>query len=311
MLWATYKIFKMKKLTFLFSLLITAYSFGQTSIYHPFPDSNAYWNFGFIKGQCILGESFENYSIYIGGDSAISGQTYQKLSTPYVIFNSSGSCVQEHFAGYKGAIRQDIPNKKVYFIPPMFSSEYLLYDFNMTTGDTVEGFITSFTEPDTVIAIDSILVGDNFRKRWLINDWYEIYYIEGIGSTYGLLEASPGYSTDADMYSLDCFIHNDQSLYPDTNTNCQLITSVNDNGDLTNQVKVFPNPSNGTFFIEFDSPNDIREIQLADLVGNIIFRKEINNEKQAFIKKLAGGTYILILIDKNNRTANEKIISCP
>lgn len=301
----------MKKLIFLVSFVITVFTYGQTSIYHPFPDSNACWNFGYYPGQCQFGDSQEYYSIMITGDTSINGQTYHNLSTPFVLFYNSGTCTQDNFPGYKGAIRQEITNKKVYYIPPMSSTEYLLYDFNMVIGDTVKGYIAPYSSDDTVISIDSVLVGDSFRKRWYINEWYEIYYIEGVGSTYGLLVHSPGYVTDAPSYTLDCFLQNEQSLYPDTNSNCQLITSLNNINAFSDQVKVFPNPSKGSFSVEFNQLKDIREIHLTDLVGNIVFQKEINNQKQVYIDNLLGGTYILTITDRNNRTANRKIISCP
>ncbi len=302
----------MKNLIFLFSLLITNYSFGQTSIYHPFPDSNSGWNYSYYQYMCMFGDAREEYSIIIAGDTTINSQTYHKLSIPYVSFYTSGTCTQTHFPEYKGAIRQDVLNKTVYFVPPSGSTEELLYDFNISIGDTVRGYLSSNSGTyDTVLSIDSVLVGNDFRKRWYINDWYEIYYIEGIGSTYGLLENSPGYSTDADLYNLDCFMQEEQTLYPDTNTNCQLITSTNDISFFQDQVKVFPNPSKGSFSVEFGQPKDIQGISLKDLVGNTIFHQEIKGQKKAYLDNIPYGTYILTILDKNNRTENRKIISCP
>ncbi len=242
----------MKTLISLFALLMTSYSFGQTSIYHPFPDSNSSWNYYCYQYMCTFGDANEEYSFILDGDTTINSQTYHKLSIPFVSFYTSGSCTQVHFPGYKGAIRQDVPNKKVYYVTPSSSTEELLYDFNMGIGDTVQGYLASYPGMyDTVISIDSVLVGNDYRKRWYINNWYEIYLIEGIGSTYGLLEFSPGSLTDAYGYNLDCFMQDQLPLYPDTNTNCQLITSINDIGMLPDQMKVYPNPSKGSFSIEF------------------------------------------------------------
>ena len=86
LLWATYKVSNMKNLIFLFSLLITTYSFGQTSIYHPFPDSNSGWNYSYYQYMCMFGDAREEYSIIIAGDTTINSQTYHKLSIPYVSF---------------------------------------------------------------------------------------------------------------------------------------------------------------------------------------------------------------------------------
>jgi hypothetical protein len=302
----------MKKLIVLASIFLGMFASAQTSFYHPFPDSSACWNFNFAQAICIFGYSFEEYSIIIEGDTTINNQTYHTLHTPYVDFFTNGTCTQINGTGYKGAIRQDIQNKKVFFIPPMSSTEQLLYDFNMGIGDTVQGCIAPNTGTyDTVIFIDSVLVGNNYRKRWFTNDWYGIYYIEGIGSTFGLIENSPGYSTDANTYGLECFMQNENALYPDTNIICQLITSTNDISIFPDQVKVFPNPSKGSFSVEFGQPKDIKGISLEDLVGNTIFQQEINGQTKVNLDNIPGGTYILTITYRNNRSSNRKIISCP
>lgn len=176
-------------------LTLTAFSTSaQTSVYHPFPDSNACWNVNMSQGMCFMGGfSSEDYSLTFSGDTIIENQTYQKLVTPYVQISITGGCTQQNFPGYQGAIRQDIINKKVFFVPPAQSSELLLYDFTMETGDTIKGYLATFNSPPDVVAeIDSVLIGDNYRKRWSINPCYDIYLIEGVGSTFGLLKPSPG-----------------------------------------------------------------------------------------------------------------------
>jgi hypothetical protein len=148
-------------------------------------------------------------------------------------------------------------------------------------------------------------------ERWYINDWYGIYYIEGIGSTYGLLENSPGYSTDADGYTIDCFMQNELTLYPDTNLFCQLITAIEVIEDVSDRVQVFPNPSKGSFFIKVDQPKDIQSLQITDLVGNIVFQKEITDQNQINTENLPAGFYLLTILDSNNSKANKILISSP
>ncbi|MDA9312690.1 hypothetical protein OAD50_03035 [Vicingaceae bacterium] len=55
----------------------------------------------------------------------------------------------------------------------------------MQVGETVQGYIQSTgLQTETVQSIDSVLVGTVNHKRWTINTYYNIYFIEGIGSTY-------------------------------------------------------------------------------------------------------------------------------
>ncbi len=304
------KTIEIKKLLLLIATLTALSTKAQTSVYHPFPDSNAVWNIHFT-GSCMIGTDEEFYSIFLSGDTLINSETYHKFFTPFVQSFLSGSCTVTNLTGYKGAIRQDTLAKKVFYIPPTSSTEQLLYDYNLQIGDTVKGFLESFAlSQDTVYSIDSVLVGSNYYKRWNINTCYNIYIIEGIGSTYGLLQLSPGCATDFPDYSINCFEQNGITLYPGTATNCQIITSVNSTAPISNQVKVFPNPSNGSFSVNFDQPINISEIQLTDLLGNIVFRQPSNNQKKIDIDNLPSGTYILTVIDKENKTTNRKIISC-
>jgi hypothetical protein len=192
----------------------------------------------------------------------------------------------------------------VYYLSPKDSIERLLYDFNMKVGDTVKGYLESWTSPaDVVKSIDTVLVGKTYRKRWYINSCYGIYIIEGIGSTYGLFELSPGCVTDMANFSLTCFRQNGNTLYPDT-ANCRLITSVNHPDNISEQINIFPNPSSGSFTVELTNA-DIKEILITSLPGNIILKEEVNKQSKITICQLLRGTYILAAIDKNGRVVKK------
>lgn len=302
----------MKKILVLFSTFFALITNGQT--YYSFPDSNAVWNFQRVW-YCWAGVPSpvsESYSITFSGDTIISSQTYHKLNVPF-LQTPMTSCGPGTTAinTYKGAIRQDTIIKKVFFVPPSDTVEQLLYDFNMQVGDTVKGYIEAWAYPiDTVQSIDSVLVGSTFRKRWNINFGYDIHIIEGIGSTYGLIEHSPGNQPDWYEYSITCFQQDGQPLYPATSTTCQLITGTNSIDKFSAQIKVFPNPSLGSFTIDFDKLT-IKEMRLTDILGNVVFKQRNFEQTKINIDKLPSGTYILTIIDKNDKQTNSKIISSP
>ncbi len=282
---------------------------AQTNLYHPFPESAASWNFHYNL-YCNGGNSDELYSILISGDTIIQSQTYHKLDIPYIKSNNSGIC-DHKMNGYQGAFRQDKVNRKVYFIRPSETTEQLLYDFTLQVGDTVKGVLASFTGySDTVKSIDSVQVGDTYRKRWIINSCYNINLIEGIGSTYGLINPSPGCATDLMDYSLTCFQQNSESLYPDFKTNCDLISSSGPVNMISDQVIVYPNPSDGLITIELNEEGSY-SIQLVDILGNILLVKEINKQQKTEICDTPSGMYFLRIIDKDKNIQTVKIISCP
>lgn len=299
----------MKKNLLLILLLHALFTTGQTSVYYQFPDSNAVWNIHFQLYCFANGTADEYYSITISGDTVINSQTYHKLSTPYVRSFSTGIC-GGLAAGYKGAIRQDTANKKVFFVPPVSNAEQLLYDFTLKVGDTVKGYTETNAAPtDVVKSIDSVLVGNTYRKRWNINTCYNIHIIEGIGSTYGLIERSPGCATDQADYSLICFQQNKAALYPIPSPSCELITAVNSTNETSVLINIFPNPSNGSFIVDMNQ--SIKEIRLADLLGHVVLQRRTNNLTQLSVDNLQSGTYILTLLDKDNKMINRKIIACP
>lgn len=240
----------------------------------------------------------ENYSIIISGDTVINGLVYQKLTGVNPVW-------------YKCAIRQDTLIRKVFIIPPAAITEELLYDFTMQVGDTVQGYIENYNnQKDIVLTIDSVMVGNNYRKRWKINSGYNIYFIEGIGSTYGLVEHSPGTIVDAPDFSISCFRQNGNTVYPDTTTSCELITSVKPIEIQNDQLVIYPNPAHGSFTIEYDKSMNIKEIRLTDLPGKIIFRQQTGDQTKFQIANLPNGIYILTIIDEANHPTNKKVICC-
>ena len=275
----------MKHSILFLSFLLLTFKIGhsQTNVYHPFPDSASVWNIHYGAYCFSNGTGNADYSIVISGDTLISSQTYHKLITQYVQDFSTGTCGPTGILGYRGAIRQDKINKKVFFVPPSNSTVQLLYDFNMQVGDTVKGYIEGATLsgiPDIVQSIDSVLVGSNYHKRWKTNSIYGVSFIEGIGSTYGLIERSPGNVTDQAGYLIMCFKQNGITLYPSTATNCDILTSVNSIEKNLNQIKIFPNPTIGKFAIKNEGVAIERcEVEIYNVLGEKVY-STTNSDKR-------------------------------
>ena len=300
----------MKKLLVIFTTITVVFAHAQTNVYHPFPDSNAVWNYHYGFYCFMNGVADELYSITFAGDTVIGGQSYHKLRTPYVQSFSTGTC-NGLSAGYQGAIRQEVAAKKVFFVPPTTGTEQLLYDFNLHAGDTVKGYLGSMAYPrDVVQSVDSVLVGNTYRKRWNL-PCYFIQLIEGVGSTYGLVVPSPGCITDMADYALTCFQQNGQSLYPDPSASCSLITSVDRIIKPTGEIKISPNPSNGSFTVEFDQELNITGLKITDLAGKMMLDQSTNNQVKITINNMVTGSYLLTVTDKTGKAATKKIIICP
>jgi hypothetical protein len=265
---------------------------GQTSVYHPFPDSNAVWNFDYSYYDDM---EFVNYqrSITIGGDTIINNLAYKIL-----------------VGGGGGAFRQDTAARKVYYVPPGEPGgefEHLLYDFNMEVGDIVESYIINYT----VFNVDSILVGNTYRKMIDFGTGADIRIIEGVGSTYGLLrELNPNpVAIDYFLVQLICFKENGDILLPPSSSECQLISDIQQVEEEAVNPLVFPNPTNGQIRIDLGQILDNATLNIYNPVGGLVHTQQLNN-KQYINHKINGakGIYLLQLVDQDGGTANYKLI---
>lgn len=297
----------MKQIILFTFLSLATISNAQTTIYHPFPDSNAHWNF-YIEYFCFPMQSnvIDHYSIEIGTDTAIGGSAYHKLQAPYLQSGSNGIC--PYFPiGYKGAIRQDTTLRAVYIVPPGDSIEQILYDFNLQVGDTVRGYLQrGLSVNETVVSIDSIIVGGNYRKRWLINPMYQLYLIEGVGWMDGLIEASPGQILDAQYHGMICFSQDGILQFSVGTSDCDLIDEVEIN-ELSNEIIGFPNPTKNISKMQlpFDLINGYYKVY--NSTGKLMDENTIGNSLnfEYDLSSFHNGVYLFKFI-----SAGGKFISC-
>ncbi len=301
----------MKKLLLLLALSPLFKAPAQTSVYHQFPDSNATWNFRIMQ-PCWFGGWIDiEYSLTLMGDTLINSQVYHKLHTPFIQHNTITNCVYQPPTGYRGGMREDTTAHKLYYVAPSQNTEQLYFDYNWQVGDSVTGVLRAFvTDPDTVIAIDSVLVGSSYRKRWFINQWYSVYVIEGIGSTFGLVEPSPGNFTDFPQYNLTCFSQDNQALYPANVPNCNLITVTPQISNTNPEVLVFPNPNAGAFTVDLRKAGTITRAAIFDLHGKRITEQAVNGKNVLQFDNTENGIYLLVLEDAAGDRHTYKISSC-
>lgn len=306
----------MRKLLFIIFVLFNINAKSQTSVYHSFPDSNAVWNM-LSHSTCssLIGTRTEMFSYHLEGDTIINSISYKKLSVPVIMVDVVGLCTPSGNwmdpGYYAGSTRSDSTSKKVFFIPPTDSVEQLLYDFNLNIGDTVRGFLQSWANPDdVVISTDSVLVGNNYRKRWFINSYYNIYVIEGIGSTYGLLQLSPGVALiDGYDVTLNCFSENSITLYPTAVSNCELITSFNDLSLNVSQISISPNPFQTSATIQVGPEFENGTLKIYNSLGAVVKEVKLNQRNYLLNKNnLPNGIYFLELINNKNNHNTVKFI---
>lgn len=230
-------------LTILWLTLTIGY--GQTNVYHPFPDSSGFWN------QHQTTQNSETYYLYgIFGDTIINSIEYHKVYRHEENLTFSDTVMTESNSNFIGGIRED-SLKRIYFynynaVPccGLNDSTYLLYDFSKQVGDTIKFDNPQFgyTYPYLIVSsIDSVLVNNNFRKRF---NFQGETWIEGIGSTRDLLSNILGIPTCFCINEIVCYKFGDTTYYLNPIFyDCFPYLGLNVK-DISQQeyISIFPNP---------------------------------------------------------------------
>ncbi len=186
-------------------LVILLHEVSIAQKYYPIDTSNVVWNE--LKESCS-GNTYPPYKFietyFISGDTIIDNLRFYKI----YIRESNDSL-------YGGCFREE--DKRIYYTGADYfgfeiDSVVLLYDFNKQKNDTL---YTGTWHWVVIDDIDSILIGDSYRKRFQMNDGQ--YWIEGIGSTFGFLYPMTDMPTYYWRSGLICYKHNDTLLYLSTN----------------------------------------------------------------------------------------------
>jgi hypothetical protein len=256
---------------------------AQTSTYYPLPDSNAIWRVDWSSSfQCTNWNHLaESYQYTIMGDSVVGTKSFRK------IYKSGDKYCQTqvtHYGPqYVGAVRQDLANRKVYFLPVGFTTDTLLYNFNLTIGQPVPA--TYFgTAGDTLKKTDSVFVGSGYRKRFVFSKSRPI--IEGIGSTAGLLECKAGQCTSEDGWGLVCFHDSISSWFSRTSmTSCDMITGIRNLDERKSFLAIFPNPAPPNSMIEIENRKGEGDgvFQLSDSFGRINLLRKVHYSEYRFL----------------------------
>ena len=303
----------MKKLM-LAILIFTALSVkSQTNIYHPFPDSAAFWNIQYHWMFDAISHT-EDYSIVLSGDTLINSTTYHKLKVPKIQGfhnNGGGSYFSFWDSGYyAGSIRQDTALRTVYFVPPNDSIEWLLYDFNMEVGDTIKGYLVDSSSGVFIIQeVEPYLLGNTYRKSWKFNSG--TFLIEGIGAMTGLIEKfihMGGVASES--FYVNCFVQNDSTVHPEGGHTCEMITSVHEKNKQPFSIAISPNPFSAYTTVKLSTAFSNAEMFVYNELGVLVSHEKIIDESYHNFnrKNLNAGIYFMQFINKKGEAATLKFV---
>lgn len=271
----------MKKLFLCFFILISIDSFAQTSVYHPFPDSNVVWNVE-ISSQCSVGLADRFWMSYIiEGDTIIGLNSYHKVYEAWVIQHWQCMGIDYSYPGnYYGALRQDTTARTVYFFSFNDTIERLYYDFNLHAGDTIRTYLQSTCYAgDTIISEeDSVLINGNYRKRWKIPVFFgPEYIIEGIGNTSGpFFPVCTWFEGGAVLVccTQDNIVLFQDSMFTSTPGLCGLIDAIPPI-ETKQEVRLYPNPLQSESVLE--TLNFPSVLSIFNNMGQLVKQQQINS----------------------------------
>ncbi len=322
----------MKNIFIYFFISTSLIANGQTSVYHPFPDSAIVWreDGSAVSGGCCCNGGINSaclndihYEYFISGDTAIGTNLYKKLySTGIVVQYISGPFTCPGWCGnnfqysyfndvYTGGLRQDISNKKVYFIPPGAMQDTLLYDFNLNVGDLLPPSYnnTPLTSNNYVESIDSVLIGNNYHKCFKISSHGNHNYvsiIEGIGSTYGLLWRL---ETPFEAFNdLTCVSINALTVFPDTLASCSFVSTVKKTQNDP-ALLFYPNPFHSEATLLIDESYENSQLLIYNVIGEYLRRQVIHGKSTTLNRdQLPNGIYFFQIRKQNGQIISGKFL---
>ena len=302
------KTYTMKKLLLFAGILLVQYATSQN--YYPFPTGDAYWN-NLTWAQWNPDEvTLYNSQYSIVGDTILNGLNYKR-----VFYYAPDLGSTENL--YIGGLRED-NSKNIYFFPnssgipsysgiqfPSDTSEFLLYTFN----NLVPGMILPINQGVVeikVLDIDSVLVGNSYRKRYMIQDRSlgPDYWIEGIGSTKDLFMSF----TYEFEWSLNTLCFTDTTTYHiswpyNGQDSCHYSFPTGISENVEKEIKLFPNPSSDYIVVEIPEKINQISIELYNIKGQMICQEPFYASPHRInISQLSSGKYFALITFNHKKT---------
>lgn len=262
--------------------------------YTPLVSENNYW-------KCLsYGWGTQYFDYYLNGDSTLMGVQYKKV---YV------KDAQQNVNLY-GLIRENMEEQKV--IINIYLSEKLLYDFSLEVNDTATVYGVGDYHQIVVTDVTTVIVNGTERKKIVfdeLNGWSPGYWIEGVGSVYGLPDAALGQITD---YSpvLSCFYEGNNLAWdnPD-NEDLQCGSTLATIEISQVELSVFPNPASEklNWILPISINNTTVQVDIYNSTGHLC-KTIITNSNQIEIADLATGIYSIRFSNDEKLIGMEKLV---
>lgn len=240
------------------------------------------------------GSPLKSYFTKFQGDTVINSINYYKVL-------KSRDENQELWEN-SGFVREE--GKRVFHKPSLESPEIILYDFNLGVGDSV------CIQEVGCLTVDSIVLKTvEYETRnffYLSSNIYPefppVVWVEGVGSLSGIMNHTGNIGLVGGTNVLLCCTENEILKYsnPEYNT-CYFKnhTSFSPIRKQKNRIRLFPNPTSGSFFINMGN-NETKDliIKIFDNKGQLLFYQQFKKKQEIEIKDtgLKPGVYLIQIL---------------
>lgn len=286
----------MRKILFIVSLCICTPILAQP--YKPLLDNYNEWQFTGCNFGCLT----DTY--YTNGDTLVDGVAYKVLDG-------------YHFISRSFLLREEIPAKTVFlkYVQPSGNNEYLLYDFSLAVGDSIDmkNPISPFPTNAGYFRLDSIIPrllidGNEYRHFYLSPSesntvsTNNAVWVEGVGSL-SLINAPSGEPNINESGHLSCFFKNSELFYSnlDSISGCEplIVLETTTFSNPLSELKLISNTTNNQF--TFYTAENVHFVAIFDVRGRKLNVVQPNgqSEFQINFSTYKAGVYLLIAYSKN------------
>jgi len=286
----------MKKLIIILLLILSGISNSQCQT--PLHYYDCGWNVLGYQIDQVTGMPgvIDHYQIYFYNDSTINSTYYLKCyyDLNRIFISSGGNILPIDSFHYIGAIRNT--GLQYYFLPKDSLNERLIYDMNLTIGDTAPNGFNSYQGKFKVIAgSDTVTLLDNSTRLRYYYTYYDSvgtavgygWYIDGIGDLRSIIDRElfmvATYDGGTEIYS---YCESGTMLYkksgltvPAANT-CSFPVSVQEFSGIANGFDLYPNPTKNLVTLKMNNNASNVEIDVFDLRGDLMLSQKCTNQSE-------------------------------
>ncbi len=269
----------MKKIVTL--MLVLGVQMLSTAQYHPLVIEANTWR-GVTYGWGMF-----NFYLHIEGDSLMNIVPYKKVWSSQTVDGDQYNI---------GLIREDVADEKVYVWTG--ETEHLLYDFSAEQGDVVLTWGVGYEQAITITSTETVTVNGSERKKLNFQDGMgPAYWIEGIGSNYGIMDAVLGQIVDYSP-TLTCFYESGALVWDNPESTIECAGTLGMHEEANTLLTVWPNPANNDLNISIgNGSTGTYQLKIVSSTGQFVRAEQvnINGTKQIQLADLTPGLYLITL----------------